>query len=150
MNAISFRSITDLWHVHWSGEEVGGHVADQNHSFGVRDEVKLNAVHRLIAAVVNVRRRRIQGPRAAVWYLCNAENNVCFTKRSSDVRTWPLKKNLCCLMFKIIMFYHLWLPLTSRKRMKWNETKQTNHNNRQKHEKQRNRWIQTIINKNTN
>ena len=43
-----------LGHVHGAGQEVGGHVADQHWPLGVRGEVELHAVHRLVAAVVQV------------------------------------------------------------------------------------------------
>lgn len=43
-----------LGHVHRPGQEVGGHVADEDHAVGFRYEVVLHAVDRLVAAVVNI------------------------------------------------------------------------------------------------
>lgn len=43
-----------LGHVHRPGQEVGGHVADEDHAVCFRYEVVLHAVHRLVAAVVNI------------------------------------------------------------------------------------------------
>lgn len=46
---------THLGHVHGPGQEVGGHVADEDDAVCFRYEVVLHAVHRLVAAVVHVR-----------------------------------------------------------------------------------------------
>lgn len=43
-----------LGHVHRPRQEVGGHVADEDHAVGFRYEVVLHAVDRLVAAVVNI------------------------------------------------------------------------------------------------
>lgn len=56
-----------LWHIHRLGQEVGGHVTDEDRPVRFRYEVEFHAMHRLVAAVVNIGGRGVQGPAAGVW-----------------------------------------------------------------------------------
>ena len=67
---IQRHSCPHLRHVHRSGQEVGGHVADEDHPVGFGSEVVLHAVHGLVGAVVHVGGRGVQSPAAGVRDLC--------------------------------------------------------------------------------
>lgn len=55
-----------LWYIYGPWQEVGGHVADEDHAVGFRREVVLHTMDRLVAAVVHIRCGRVQGPAAGV------------------------------------------------------------------------------------
>lgn len=60
------KTHSHLRYIHWSGQEVGGHVADEEHAVSFRQEVVFHTMNRLVAAVIHIGGWRVQGPAAGV------------------------------------------------------------------------------------